>query len=221
MKVIVTGASGMVGHAVLIEAIESHDVSEIVLINRRTLAIDHPKIRELLHADFGDFGAIASHFEGVDACFHCMGVSSAGLDEAHYTHLTYDTSKALADVLMAHAPQCAMFYISGDGTNESSSTMWARVKGRTETMLLDAGFRDAYMYRAGAILPLKGVRSKTKLYQLMYDVMRPFFPLLKRIDSITTSVRLAQSMLYLAQHPIDKKVLYNPDINAVAKSLSL
>ena len=221
MRVVITGASGMVGHAVLIEALEDANVKEVLLINRKPLEIQHPKIKEILHEDFSDFGSIADKLENYDACYYCMGVSSAGISEEQYTHLTYDYTYAFAKIFYEKNPNATFIYVSGDGSDESEKgkVMWARVKGGTENMILNMGFKDAYAFRPGAIIPVKGVRSKTKAYQIMYTLLSPFNPLLKMLNSVTISERLGRAMLSLTTHPQEEKYIYNGDINRIASRI--
>ena len=218
MKVIITGTTGMVGHAVLIEALEDDSIKEVLIINRKPLGITHPKLVEILHKDFSDFSAIEDKLSGYDGCYYCMGVSSSGMSEEQYTHITYDFTYALASVLYKQSPQATFIYVSGDGSDssEKGKVMWARVKGKTENMVLKMGFKDAYAFRAGAILPTKGVKSKTKLYHIMYLILTPFNPLLRRLNSITTSERLGKAMLSLTKNPQNEKIVYNRDINLIA-----
>ena len=169
MKAIITGSTGMLGKGVLLECIDDPSVEQVLLINRKHLDISHPKVKEVIHKDFRDFNSIKEQLEGYDACFHCMGVSSAGMSEEKFTEITYTMSKALATVLYGINPNMVFNYVSGAGTDstEKSSTMWARVKGKTENMILNMGFKDAYMFRPGAILPERGTKSNTKLYHAL------------------------------------------------------
>lgn len=218
MKAIITGSTGMVGKGVLLECIDSNEVAEVLLINRNPVQITHPKIKEIIHQDFRNFDAIKDKLKGYDACFHCMGVSSAGMSEEKFNELTYTISEALASTLYSINPNMVFNYVSGTGTDstEKGNTMWARVKGKTENMILNMGFKDAYMFRPGAIIPERGVKSKTKLYNLLYVITRPFFPILKRMESITTTVKLGRAMINLCSHPQQLKHLEGKDINRIA-----
>lgn len=169
MRAIITGSTGMVGKGVLLECIDDSTVEQILLINRRPLGLTHPKVKEIIHQDFTDFSAVKEELAGYDACFHCMGVSSAGMSEEKFTEITYTMSKALASTLHDLNPNMVFNYVSGAGTDseEKSNTMWARVKGKTENMILNMGFKDAYMFRPGAILPERGTKSNTKLYHAL------------------------------------------------------
>lgn len=218
MKVILTGATGMVGKGVLLECLDDNRIDQVLLINRSPIAINHPKIREILHPDFTDFSSVQHEFEGFDACCHCMGVSSAGISDEAYYRLTYTITEALVDAVYKASPNLLFTYVSGAGTDsiEKSSTMWARVKGKTENMILNKGFRDAYAFRPGVILPERGVKSKTKLYNSMYVLTRPIFPLLKKMKSVTTTINIGKAMINLIDHSQDLKLLEGNDINSVA-----
>ncbi len=208
----------MIGKGVLLECIDDPRVEQVLLINRKPLDIAHPKVKEVIHKDFRDFTSIKEQLEGYDACFHCMGVSSAGMREEKFTEITYTMSKALATVLYSINPNMVFNYVSGSGTDgaEKSSTMWARVKGKTENMILKMGFKDAYMFRPGAILPERGTKSKTTLYNTLYVITRPLFPLMKRMKSVTTTSRIGRAMINLYNYPQTLKHLEGADINKVA-----
>ena len=175
MKVIITGATGMVGRSTLNECLANDKVKEVLAINRRRLGIKHPKLKELIHSDFMNFSDAVEHFKGYDACFHCMGVSSAGVNEEDFSKLTYNITSQLVDTLFEVNPNSVFNYISGAGTDssENGNVMWARVKGKTENYILNKGFKDAYMFRAGAIIPEKGIKSGTPLYNFLYMVLKP------------------------------------------------
>ncbi|WP_339714906.1 NAD-dependent epimerase/dehydratase family protein [Cyclobacterium amurskyense] len=218
MKIIITGASGMVGHAVLIECLEAAIVKEILLINRRPIELHHPKIKELLVADFEQIPSHAQNLAGYDACFHCMGVSAMGLSEEAYTKMTFGYSKILFDTLYKSTPGMIVTYISGVGTDssEKGNSMWARVKGKTENYLLHLGFKDAYAFRPGIILPEKGVKSKTGWYNTLYVLFRPIFPLFKRMKNTIGSSNLGKAMLLLLKSPNEKKVFEPYQIKQLA-----
>ena len=218
MKAIITGSTGMIGKGLVLECIDNSKVEEVLIINRNPLGIRHPKVKEIIHKDFSDFSAIKDQLKGYEVCYHCMGVSSAGMNEEKYTKLTYDVTKALASVLFGFNPGMVFNYVSGTGTDssEKGKMMWARVKGKTENMLLDMGFKDAYMFRPGAILPERGIQSRTRLYNVFYVIFRPLFPLMKRMKSVTTTTKLAKAMINIYDHPQKLKHLEGADINALA-----
>lgn len=218
MKVIITGSTGMVGKGVLLECMDDERVESILLINRNSVELDHPKVKEVIHKDFSEFESIKDELRGYDACFHCMGVSSVGISEEKYTELTYGITEALANILYDLNPNMVMNYVSGTGTDssEKGNTMWARVKGRTENIILNKGFKDAYMFRPGVILPERGIKSKTNWYQYFYVIARPVFPLLKRIKSVTTTTAMGKAMIHLVVQPQELKHLEGAEINQLA-----
>ncbi|MEP6572795.1 MAG: epimerase [Gemmatimonadota bacterium] len=219
MRVIIFGATGMVGAGALLECIEDARVTSILLVGRSTAGVGHPKVRELLHTDFFDYSRIQSEFASHDACFFCLGVSSARLTEPEYRHLTYDLTLAAATALCAASPHLVFCYISGLGTDSSGTgrVMWARVKGQTENALLALPFRASYMFRPGFIQPLKGVRSKTRWYQLFYDALKPVAPILRRWfpAQVTTTVRLGRALIAVAADGYERRIVNTRDINLV------
>lgn len=218
MKAIITGSTGMVGKGVLLECIDDPGVEEVLLLTRNPVGITHPKVKEIIQKDFRDFSAIRDQLKGYDICCHCMGVSSVGMNEEKYSEITYTMTQALAGTLFSVNPDMVFNYVSGAGTDstEKGRLMWARVKGKTENMVLDKGFKDAYAFRPGAILPERGVKSRVKSYNVIYAVMRPFFPLLKRMKSVTTTTRLARAMINSYYHPQQRKHMEGSDINKLA-----
>ncbi len=207
----------MVGQGVLRECLLDSEVQQILSIVRTPSGQQHPKLHELIHADFFDYSTVEPQLIGFDACIFTLGVSSAGMDEAKYTHLTYDLTLAAATTLAKLNPQMTFLYVSGAGTDstERGRTMWARVKGKTENDLLKLPFRAAYMFRPGVIQPLHGIRSKTKLYQTFYTVLNPILPLLKSAfpQFITTTEQLGRVMLKVAKQGFPKPILESKDIN--------
>ena len=181
--------------------------------------VAHPKLREIVREDFFGWADAARHFGDLDACFFCLGVSSAGMTEAAYTRVTRDLTLAAAEALLARNPALTFCYVSGEGTDstEKGRWMWARVKGRTENRLLAMRVK-AYAFRPGFIQPLKGVRSRTRLYQAVYDGLGPLFPLLRRIfrAHVTTTENVGRAMIRVAADGCAKRVLENPDIHALA-----
>ena len=169
-NVLITGTTGMVGKSVLLECLESDRIEKITIVNRSSAGIEHRKIQEILLGDFSRINEVRDDLGIPDACFHCMGVSALGMSEENYTHVTYNLTKELADLMFELNPDMVLNYVSGMGTDgsEKSSSMWARVKGKTENYILKKGFKDAYMIRLGAILPEKGIKSKTGWYNALY-----------------------------------------------------
>lgn len=219
MNAILFGATGMVGQGILRECLLDPGVQHILSIVRAPSGRQHPKLRELVLTDFFNYSAIEPQLTGFDACFFALGVSSAGMDEAKYKHLTYDLTLTAASTLARLNPQMTFLYVSGAGTDstERRRTMWARVKGKTENDLLKLPFRAAYMFRPGAIQPLHGIRSKTKLYQTAYTVLKPVMPLLKSAFPryITTTEQLGLAMLKVAKEGYPQSILETKDIDSL------
>ena len=219
MNVILFGATGMVGQGVLRECLLDPDIQQVLIVGRSATGQQHPKLRELTVPDLMDLTAVESQLTGYDACFFCTGVSSAGMSEEKYTLLTYDLPLSVAQTLARLNPTMTFLYISGAGTDstEKGRSMWARVKGRTENALLRLPFKSAYMFRPGFIQPLHGIRSKTRIYQFLYDILAPIQPLLNgRLPKyITTTEQLGRAMITVAKNGYPKSILESLDINAV------
>jgi uncharacterized protein YbjT (DUF2867 family) len=216
MNILLFGASGMVGQGVLRECLLDPDVATVLSIVRNSTGQQHLKLREIVHKDFFDFSSIQSELSGFDACFFCLGVSSAGMSEENYRHITYDITLAAAQTLAKLNPNMTFIYVSGAGTDSSEHgrIMWARVKGQTENALLRLPFKAAYMFRPAVIVPLHGIKSKTRLYRVFYAVLGPLLPLLKAFPKyVTTTEKLGRAMLIVAKRGAPKPVLENSDIN--------
>jgi len=219
-RILLTGSTGMVGKGVLFECIKNTRIETIVLLNRSARTIDHPKIEEILLDDFMQIETIKDTIGHIDACFHCMGVSSFGLSEEEFSKITFDITKKLADVCFELNPKITFNYVSGAGTDstEKGRVMWARVKGKTENYILAKGFEKAYMFRPGMIIPENGIKSRTTLYNAIYIMTRPLFPLLKRMKSITTTSKLGKAMIQTLIAPKQEfEHLENEKINSLVR----
>jgi uncharacterized protein YbjT (DUF2867 family) len=221
MKVLIFGATGMVGRGVLLECLRDPDVKLVVTLGRTATGIHDPKLQEILHRDLLDYSGMEESLTGFDACFFCLGIASAGMTEADYTRVTYGYTMAAAEMLSRLNPGMTFIFISGSGTDSSEKgrTMWARVKGRTENALLKLPFQ-AYMFRPGFIEPLDGIQSKTPLYRKFYTVLGPVFPLLRRMfpNQVLSTRQLGQAMLNITRSGWAKRVLEARDIRAAASS---
>jgi len=219
MKVILFGATGMVGQGCLRECLLDADVESVLAVGRSPTAQRHAKLREIVHDNFLDFSGIESQLAGYDACFFCLGVSSVGMSEERYRHLTYDITMAAAKTLARLTPGMVFVYVTGRGTDstERGSLMWARVKGKTENDLLKLPFKAAYMFRPAGIQPLHGIRSRTAWYQAAYVVAAPVLSLLNRIAPkyVTTTEQVGRAMIRVARDGYPRPVLESEDINAV------
>ena len=217
MKVILFGATGMVGQGVLRECLLDGGVESVLVIGRSPTGRRHAKLREIVHGDFLDYSAIESELSGYDACFFCLGVSSVGMNEERYRHLTYDITLAAARTLAKLNPQMVFVYVTGRGTDstEKGSLMWARVKGKTENDLLKLPFRAAYMFRPAGIQPLHGIRSKTGWVQAIYVGTAPLLSLLNRMAPkyMTTTEQVGRAMIGVARNGFPRPVLESEDIN--------
>lgn len=217
MKVILFGATGMVGQGALRECLLDPQVEVVLSVSRSRTGEQHPKLQEWVLPDLFDLGAHASRLQGFDAALFCLGVTSAGMSEADYRHVTYDLTIAIAQALVHLNPNMTFIFVSGAGTDstERGGTMWARVKGATENELLRMPFKAAYMFRPGAIRPLHGIRSKTASYRIAYLLMAPVLPLLQRVlpGLITTTEQLGRAMLHAARSGAPKRILETRDIN--------
>lgn len=221
MKVILFGATGMIGQGVLKAALADPGVERVLAVVRSPLGETHAKLRELQHKDFKDFGAVAGELAGYDACLFCLGVSAGGMSEAEYTAITYDVTLAAAKAVLAASPDARFLYVSGAGTDgtEKGRAMWARVKGRTENALLAMPFRSAHMLRPGAIQPMDGIVSKTPSYRMLYATLGWLFPVAKAVAprQIITTRELGRAMLSLARDGSPLKVLEAPDLVALGR----
>jgi uncharacterized protein YbjT (DUF2867 family) len=215
MKVLLFGATGMVGQGVLRECLQATDVESVLAIGRTATGQQHAKLRDLVHADLTSYAAIEGELAGHDACFFCLGVSAAGMSEADYTRITYDVTLAAAQVLARRSPGMTFIYVSGEGTGTDKRAMWARVKGRTEDALLALPLK-AVMFRPGLIRPMHGIRSKTRLYRIGYRVMWPLFPVIGALGLMTTTERVGRAMLRVAREGSPGPILGNADIDRLA-----
>lgn len=217
MKVILFGATGMVGQGVLRECLLDRRVETVLAIGRSSTGQHHEKLREIVRGDLLNLTPIEADLRGFDACFYCLGVSSVGMKEDLYRRLTYDLTLAVAGVLARLNPAMTFIYVSGAGTDtsERGRTRWARVKGATENELLRLPFKAACMFRPALIVPLHGIKSKTRLYRVLYTALGPLPPLLYRAfpKYVTTTEQVGRAMIEVARDGPPQRVLENRDIN--------
>jgi len=209
MRVILFGATGMVGQSVLGECLRAEGIEEVLSIGRSPVGRTHPRLRELLRKDLFAADVPDAQLEGYDACFFCLGVSSVGMSEAEYTRLTYDLTLTWARVL-------AFFYVSGVGTG--GKAMWAQVKGRTEAALQGL-FRDAYMVRLGMLRPVHGEVPRMRGARLLYALFGPLAPLIQALapGMVLTSEELGRAMIRAARERPPTHVLEMRDLQALAR----
>ena len=219
MDVLITGSTGMVGKSVLYQCIKDDRVKNIFLINRLAIELKNEKITELIIEDFLNISELKPKINNCDACFHCMGISSFRQNSDYYYRVTFEMTKELTDLVYEINPDAVMTYVSGEGTSakENSNIPWANVKGKTENYILNKGLKDAYMIRLGLLIPENGIKAKTKLYYLFYNLMKPLYPLMKLLPTITTSSKLGLAMINCLYYPIKNKYLDNKKINNLCK----
>ena len=224
MRVVLFGATGMVGQGVLRECLFDRDVECVLAIVRKSSLPRHDKLREIVHQDASDLSPIEDRLSGYDACFFCLGVSALGMNEEAYRRVTYDLTVSAAETLAQRNPTMTFIYVSGAGTDstEQGRIMWARVKGKTENALLQMAFKAVFLFRPAYIQPLHGIRTKTKWYAALYALMRPLYPLWKKLfpNYVTTTECLGRSMLKVAKGGFPKPVLENRDINRMCAKAS-
>ncbi len=210
----------MVGQGVLRECLLDPEVTSVLSIGRSPINQQHEKLREIVTKDLYNLAPIENQLSGYDACFFCLGVSSAGMAESDYRHVTYDLTLSVAQTLVRLNPNMTFIYVSGMGTDstEKGRSMWARVKGKTENDLLALPFKAAYMFRPGFIRAMHGIKPKTKVYRILYTIFSPIVPLLTAFPSFaTTSEKFGRAMIKAAKQGAPKPILESRDINALAK----
>ena len=214
MKVIITGATGMVGEGVLLECLENNAVSNILIVNRRPSPVKHAKLKELIVPDFMQLEKYAAALSGYDACFYCAGISSVGMSEEKYTLITYDTTLAFANKLVQLNNDMVFTFVSGSHTDstEKGKTMWARVKGRTENALMRSGFKGVYNFRPGIMKPFKGQQNVKGIYRPIIWIFASLFP-----KKTLTLKQVGQAMINAVVKGYPKPILEISDIKELAK----
>ena len=216
MKVILFGATGMVGQGVLRHCLHDPEVESVLAIGRKPSGVSHPKLRELVRPDMFDFKVSAEELNGYDTCFFCLGVSSVGMNEAEYTRLTYDLTLGWAQALVRVNPAIRFLYVSGMGTGGKS--MWARVKGRTENDLISF-LPESIMIRLGALRPMHGERSKSYGGGVLLTMLSPLWPILQWLwpKGVITTEELGRAMILAARNGGAKRVLESADLVALGR----
>jgi uncharacterized protein YbjT (DUF2867 family) len=221
LKVIIFGATGMIGQGVLRECLRDPDVERVLIVVRRPSGETHAKLRELVHDDFLNFDLVRTELAGYDACFWCLGVTSAGMTEGPYRRITHDFTIAAAKTLVAVNPQMTFVFVSAAGadSSERGRIMWARVKGATENAILKMGFKAAHVFRPAFVQPLHGITSRTRMYAAFYAVSGPLYPAVQAIFPrlATTTEAAGRAMLAIARRGTSKAILDSRDINELAE----
>lgn len=217
MRVVVFGGTGMVGYGVLLEALDSPDVDEVISVGRNDVEVEHPKLRQITHRDFLDFEPIADDLTEVDAVLWCLGVSSAGMDEEPYSRITHDFTMAAAKVLHERSPDLTFCFVSGDGTDADARAMWRRVKGKAERALDEVGFRSVVHFRPAFIKPMRGAKLRVPLYRVAYAVLAPLGWLMRGVGKGTSTVEVGRAMVAAALGRAEGSPLDSRAINELAK----
>jgi len=222
IKAIIFGSSGMIGKGLLRECLRNPKIESLLTINRKPCHLHYTILKEIIHEDFFDLSSIKKDLEGYNTCFFCLGVSSVGLSENDYTNITYNLTIYIAETLLKINKEMTFCYISAAGadSSEKGRIMWARVKGKTENALLKMPFTKAYMFRPSYIQPMIGIKSKTKLYNNIYSITKPFYFILRCFKSfVTNSEALSSAMINAAAKGYKKNILESSDINKIADKL--
>jgi uncharacterized protein YbjT (DUF2867 family) len=222
MRVVLFGATGMVGQGVLRECLEDAGVELVLAVGRAQAGVENPKLREMVHKDLWNYEGAEGRLTGFDACFFCLGVTSVGMNEGDYTGVTYGITVAAAETLARLNPQMTFIFVSAMGadSSERGRTMWARVKGKAENAVMRMPFRAAYVFRPGFIQPLHGIRSRTAAYRILYVLFAPLMPLLRRAfpNQVLTTEDIGRAMLQVVRNGAPKRVLEPPDIRALLRA---
>ncbi|MFM2206434.1 MAG: hypothetical protein RL213_409 [Bacteroidota bacterium] len=219
-KVIVTGATGMVGEGVMYECLQSKLISEVLIINRRPSTFSHPKLKQIIHADFFNLKSVEEQLKGYDACFFCLGVTSLGKSEEEYSRQTHDLTLHVGETLSRMNPSMVFCYISGAGNDltESRKMMWARVKGRTVNDLSKLPFKAVYDFRPAMIEPVKGLKNTLKFYNYIgwsFPILYRWFP-----DMVCRLGDIGKAMINVLDKGYDGRVLEVSDIKRMAAQKS-
>ena len=209
----------MIGQGVLRECLLDADVTRVLAIGRTATGVQHAKLQEIAHPDLWNYAAIEDRLRGFDACFFCLGVTSAGMSESDYRRVTYGITIAAAETLCQLNPVMTFVFVSGAGadSSEQGRLMWARVKGKTENAIIRLPFKASYVFRPGVVQPMHGERSRTAAYRVLYTITKPLVPLIRRLwpNQILTTEQFGRAMLFVVRHGAPKRVLESADINAL------
>ena len=220
MRVILFGATGMVGQAALRESLLDPEVTQVLAIGRSASGKKDDKLRDLVLSDLTNYASVADDLVGYAACFFCLGVSSAGMAEADYRRVTVDIAVAAARALVVASPAMTFVFVSGTGTDSTgkSRTMWARVKGEAENAVLALPFKAVYAFRPAFIRPMHGITSRTRSYRVLYALLSPLMPLVGMLfaDQVTTTEKVGRAMMNVVRRGAPKRILENVDINIAA-----
>jgi uncharacterized protein YbjT (DUF2867 family) len=216
IKAIITGATGMVGEGVLLECLQSPEVEQVLVVNRKPCGVAHPKLKEILHQDFLDISPIANQLTDYNACYFCLGVSSVGISAETYQKYTYDLTMHFASTIAPLNPGMTFIYVSGSGTDssEKGSLRWARVKGKTENDLMKLPFKKVYAFRPGIMVPAQGAKNTLK----GYNYFTWLFPIVLRFPKYACKLsEVGQAMINAVSKGYEKNILEMKDIIKLAR----
>ncbi|MDA8017150.1 MAG: NAD(P)H-binding protein [Thermoanaerobaculia bacterium] len=217
MHVLISGATGFVGIGVLAEALSAPDVTAVTVLGRRPTGVEHSKLTELVVGDMADLSGIADQLAKVDVCFWCLGISSGGLDEATYTHITYTLAMHAARTLLEQNPNAQFCFLSGSGAD--GKAMWAQVKKRTEDELGALGLASVVVFRPAFIRGLHGAQLRGALYKFAYALFTPLTPLIRLFGGATSNAEIGRAMIVAAREGMDGETLDSGEINSIAARL--
>lgn len=221
MKIVLFGATGMIGRGALRECLLDPGVTAVVAVGRSATGQQHAKLRELVVPDLFDLSSVAGSLDGADACFYCIGVTAAGTSEADYRRVTHDLAVSVASALVKRNPGATLVHVSAAGASTAGrGPAWARVKGETEQAMLRLPFKDVYVLRPFLVQPLHGITSRTGWYRVFYAAFAPFASIWKAAlpGYVTTTERVGRAMLILARRGASKRVLDTGDINRLVRA---
>jgi hypothetical protein len=220
IKAILFGSTGMIGRGVLLECLENNKVESVLVVNRNSCDINHPKLKEVIHENIYDLSSIVNELKGYNTCFFCIGVSVTGYTEREYYKITFELTTYVAKTILSVNNDMTFCYITGQGTDSSEKgrLMWARVKGKTENALMAMPFKKTYIFRPGFIQPLRGLKSRTKIYNLVYIFFKPFYFIFKHFENyVTNSDTMSKAMINAVATGYDKSIIENKDINILGR----
>jgi uncharacterized protein YbjT (DUF2867 family) len=217
MKLLITGATGMVGSELLRQAMIDNDITSIIALSRKPLDIQHPKMKTVIHKDFLDYGSLRNLFADCDVCAWCLGVSQLQVSKEEYITITYDYTMAAAKAMLAANPKIWFVFVSGEGADQSgkTNTLFGRVKGKAEKDLMQLPFDKLIIARPAGIQPVTKNSRAPFLYKIFY-FLYPVFKILTP-SKVITSVELAKAILLAAKTKTGKIILNNKELKELSR----
>lgn len=223
LRIIITGATGMVGEGVLYECLQHKEVEKVLVIGRKSCGYSHPKLSEIILSDFADIATFGERLSGYNACFFCLGTTAMGKDEAEYSRQTYALTLNFATELVKHNSDMSFCYVSGAGTDstEKGRIMWARVKGRTENDLMKLPFKQVFNFRPAGIEPFLPLKPSQTYYK-MYKYLGWLFPMMKVIapNSMVAMKDIAAAMIHVSLYGFTRANVEVKDMKELAKAVT-